>query len=63
MVFKTKYFIYHIWNLIQSVFILEIRGHRCNFSEKRQRNVKRVKYLKIWLKNVQNLKNFLKKGR
>ena len=63
MVFKTKYFIYHIWNLIQSVFILESEDIGAIFQKKKQRNVKRVKYLKIWLKNVQNLKNFLKKGR
>ena len=55
MVFKTKYFIYHIWNLIKSVFILESENIGAIFQKKRQRNVKRVKYLKIWLKNVQNL--------
>ena len=34
MVFKTKYFIYHIWNLIQSVFILESEDIGAIFQKK-----------------------------
>lgn len=53
MVFKTKYFIYHIWNLIQSVFILESEDIGAIFQKKDKEMLKEDKKIENLCKNVQ----------